>query len=309
MKLFINIFFILILTNIIIIILIKKQRSKNNILLFQENDFEKQKNIITEQNKKIKYQNQQLNSSITCAERIQKAILPSGVILNKILKDYFIFYKPKDIVSGDFYWVYKIKNKIILAIADCTGHGIPGAFMSILGISFLNDIISKQKIIASDKILNKLRNKIIKTLNQQGSTQELYEGMDISLIIINEDTLNLEFSGSFISCYIIRNNEIYELKADFIPIGKFINKKNKLFNRSFFQLKKGDTIYSFSDGFKDQFGGIERKKIKINRLKELLLKVQDKTMLEQRIYLELYFNYWKQNFEQTDDVMIIGIKI
>ena len=301
--------FILIILSFLLFVLIKKQYIRNKLLLFQEQNIKKQADLIIKQNNKIKYQKEQIDFSIENAKRIQQAVLPSTTLINDLLADYFIFYKPKDVVSGDFYWISKVDNKVILVTADCTGHGVPGAFMSLLGIIFLNDLINKDKILSADVILNKLREKVISAINQYGSSIKQDEGMDLSLIIINKDNLEMEFAGAFNSCYIIRDNEINELKADLMPIGKIDISKIKPFTSKKFQLIKGDNIYCYSDGFKDQFGGPNGTKIKTKLFKEILLKMQEKSMKEQYTLLEKYFLRWKQGYDQTDDVTVIGINI
>ena len=265
-------------------------------------------------------QKQEIVDSINYAQRIQEAVLPSPELMDEVLNDHFVFYKPRDIVSGDFYWIKKIKNFSFAVAADCTGHGVPGAFMSMLGSSFLNEIITSRTLDNAAVILDRLRNKVKKSLHQKGEEGEQKDGMDISILIIDSESLELQFAGAYNSLYIIRKNdnavetvneegnyEVIKLKADRQPIGIYIREKD--FTNHSFQLKEGDTIYAFSDGYVDQFGGDTGGKFKSVRFKNLLLSFQDKTMEEQKHILGRTFNKWKRDIEQVDDVLIMGIRI
>ena len=292
----------LIIICIIIYILVDEQYNMNYSLLEQEKNIEIQRNLVVEKNREISFQKNEITSSIESAKRIQQALLPSRDLLKKHLKQYFLFYKPRDIVSGDFYWVSKIKNKIIVAVGDCTGHGVPGAFVSLLGISFLNDIVIKEHKLSPNIILDILRDRIITSMNQ------IEDGMDISLVVIDEKNKCLEFSGANNSCIIIRNEELIELKGDLMPIGKMVE-RNGLFTNHKINLEKGDNIYCFSDGIVDQFGGQHGKKLKTKYFIEVLMKMKDKEIEDQYIFLEEFFNYWIQGYEQIDDISVLGIKI
>lgn len=286
--------------------LVRFQFKKTFLLTEQEKKFEIQRDIVTKQHKEIEYQKEEIMKSIESAKHIQQSLLPSDDLLKKILKDYFIFYKPRDIVSGDFYWITKKKKRIIIAAADCTGHGVPGAFMSMLGISFLNEIIIREQNLSPNIILNKLRDRVINSLNQ--SNTEMRNGMDISLAIINEETLQMEFAGAFNSCFVIRNGQLHEIDADNMPIGLLLE-KNIDFTRKTFQLEKNDTLYFYSDGFQDQFGGPKGKKLKVKAFRHLLTCIQGKTLNEQGLFLEDYFNQWKGVQNQIDDVMVLGVRV
>lgn len=266
----------------------------------QKGEIEKQKTRAEEANKCI-------TDSINYASRIQKAVLPDGEVIKKLLPEYFILYKPRDIVSGDFYWIQKINKRLIIAVADCTGHGVPGAFMSMLGISFLNDIVRKQKMQQTNHMLDELRKRTKETLDQRGYTKETKDGMDIALIAIDLETKELQFSGANCPLYIFRNNKLNEFKPDKQPIG--IHTCEKPFSITNFALEKGDTIYSFSDGFADQLGGKKNRKFSIKSFKETLTHIQDKSMNEQKQLLNTTFNDWIGANNQLDDVLIFGIKI
>jgi len=237
--------------------------------------------------------------------------------MENVAKDHFVFFKPRDIVSGDFYWVKKIKTFSFIIVADCTGHGVPGAFMSMLGSSFLNEIVTSRTLDSAGEVLNRLRHKVKKSLHQKGEEGEQKDGMDISLMIIDWESLEMQFAGAYNSLYIVRNNggqtseeanyEIIKLKADRQPIGIYIHEKD--FTNHSFQLQKGDTLYALSDGYVDQFGGDTGGKFKSGRFQKLLLSFQDKSMEEQKHILGRTFTKWKRDIEQIDDVLIIGMRI
>ena len=256
--------------------------------------------------------NTEITDSINYAKNIQLALLPSNDYIDEILPERFILFKPKNIVSGDFYWINKIEDEIIIVAADCTGHGVPGAFMSMLGISFLNEIVNKNDITQPNFILDDLRKMIVESLNQSNKT--ISDGMDLALININNKTLKLEYAGAFNPLLIFRQNietkeyELIQIKADRMPVGKYMIEKP--FENNLFQLQKNDTIYMFSDGYQDQFGGEKGMKFKSKRFKELLNDIQTKTMKEQKEILNKTIIEWQgDKEEQIDDIIIIGLKI
>jgi serine phosphatase RsbU (regulator of sigma subunit) len=262
---------------------------------------------ISEQKDKIEQQQKELEESLEYASSIQAALLPDLRYFHKLFEDSFIFFKPRDIVSGDFYWYARRGNRIAVTAADCTGHGVPGAFMSMLGISFLNEIVSKC-IPHANAILNRLRENVMKALHQTGEMQENKDGLDIALCVIDLDEMMLEYSGAFNPLYMIRNGKLLETRGDKMPIG--INAiAEKSFKNHKIKLKKGDLIYLFSDGYADQFGGPDDKKFKYASLKKLLLKISSKPLKSQNKELERSFIRWKADNEQLDDVLIIGLKI
>jgi serine phosphatase RsbU (regulator of sigma subunit) len=259
-----------------------------------------QKKILEEKNKDI-------TDSITYAKRIQKALMASDSLLTKNLPEYFVLYKPKDIVSGDFYWAEKIDNKFLIATCDCTGHGVPGAFMSLLGVSFLNEITKERNIIQPDLIFNHLRNDIIKALNPEGNEEEGKDGMDAVLCSFDFQKMELQFACANNPLWVFRNNECIEFKPDKFPIG--MQGELKSFSLQKLQLQKGDVIYTFTDGFADQFGGEKGKKFKYKQLNEKLSAISILPLAEQKKELEKTFDAWKGNLEQVDDVLVIGIRI
>ncbi len=273
-----------------------------------------QKEEITTQNKEITIhrdqlakQNKHITDSINYASRIQTAVLPSKNLVEKIMPEHFILFKPRDIVSGDFYWIQKVNNYLMLAAADCTGHGVPGAFMSMLGISFLNEIVRKQEMTQANHVLDELRNQIKATLDQTGKSDEAKDGMDIAFYVIDTETNMLQYSGANNPLYIFRNNELIEYKANRQPIG--IYAREKPFTNHLIQLEKGDTIYTFSDGYVDQFGGDNGRKFLSKKFKKLLLDTHHKSMQEQKQILEQMFKDWRGSLEQVDDVLVVGVKI
>jgi serine phosphatase RsbU (regulator of sigma subunit) len=234
--------------------------------------------------------------------------LPSNDLVVKIIEDHFILYKPRDIVSGDFYWFTSFKNKIVIAAADCTGHGVPGAFMSLIGISFLNEIVNGKQIFNANEILNHLRDSIILSLQHSGKDEETKDGMDIALCIIDKEKKELQYAGANNPMLIIRNNKIIEIKPDKMPIGGHRLSANP-FKNNIMKYEENDSIYLFTDGYVDQFGGLNDKKFKSHNFRKLLLQIQDFPIKKQKSILDNKFEAWKGNSEQVDDILVIGIKL
>lgn len=262
---------------------------------------------ISEQRDKIEQQQKALEESLQYASSIQTALLPDLRYFYKLFPESFVLFKPRDIVSGDFYWYARKGERVAITAADCTGHGVPGAFMSMLGISFLNEIVSKN-IPTANTILNRLRENVMKALHQTGGKSENKDGMDIALCVIDLAEMKLEYSGAFNPLYMIRDGVLLETRGDKMPIG--VNAVAEIsFTNHIIDLKKGDLIYLFSDGYPDQFGGPDDKKFKYANLKKLLIKNNKKSPKTQLKELERSFIRWKSDTEQVDDVLIIGIKI
>jgi len=256
-----------------------------------------------------------LMDSITYAERIQRAILPPSEIIKNKIPEHFIFYKPRDIVSGDYYWMTNKGDKLIITAADCTGHGVPGAFLSMLGVSFLNEIVGKQEVLEASVILGRLREKLIESLHQTGEENESKDGMDLALCVIDNKKMQLQYAGAYNPLFLYRKNknaengrEFIEIKADRMPVGISDRGKN-LFKNNVLDIKKGDAIYMFSDGYADQFGGPENKKFKIKNFKTLLYNNFDKPMLVQEQILQDNLAEWQLHYEQIDDILVMGIRI
>ncbi len=259
------------------------------------------------QKEEISRQRKELTESIKYASYIQSALLPDMSYIQTIIPDHFIFFKPKDIVSGDFYWFSRKKSELIVAVADCTGHGVPGAFMSILGISFLKEIIDKAYYPSTGGILNQLREYVMKALNQTGEENEQKDGIDMTLCRINTEEHKLEFSGAFNPLYIIQNDELVVIQGDKMPIG-IAAYEEKSFKTNVVDLKENDCIYLFSDGFADQFGGSFGKKFKYQPFRDLLMKIHNYPMEKQEEELTKAFYEWKGDLPQLDDVLVIGFR-
>lgn len=286
----------------------KITKKQKEIIEGQKTLVEEKNHQITLQKDLIEEKQKEVIDSINYAQRIQNAVLTNEKVWQKISSQHFIFFQPKDIVSGDFYWAYNTpNNRSIWAVADCTGHGVPGAFMSMLGNSILNQIVVEGKIFKASEILNKLREKIIGALEQKGGMNQ-YDGMDISLCVWNKLNHTLEFAGANNPLVIVREGELIELKADKMPIGKTHSEQIPFSNLEF-ALKPNDTIYMYTDGYADQFGGPKGKKFRYKELDNLLAKISDLPMNEQHSCLNEMFLTWKGELNQTDDVCIIGIKV
>lgn len=286
-------------------ILLNEQKEE---IATQRDEIEAQRDQVTHQRDQIQKQKEEITDSILYARRIQNAILPPEEFRNAILREHFILNKPRDIVSGDFYWLASKGDKIVAAVADCTGHGVPGAFMSMLGVSFLNEIVNKGDAIQPGMILDLLRENIIRALHQTGKEGENKDGMDISLVVIDQNAGKIEFAGAYNSLYVIRDGEVLELKADRMPIGIF-QERNDLFSTKEMAVRKGDTLFMQSDGFEDQFGGVEGKKLKAKAYKELLVKLKDLPMAELRNQLDTFIMEWMNGYAQVDDILVMGIRL
>jgi serine phosphatase RsbU (regulator of sigma subunit) len=257
---------------------------------------------LSEANEELAMKNKDILDSITYAKRIQLSILPPDIPFD----DVFILFKPKDIVSGDFYWVTSAGGREFLAAVDCTGHGVPGAFMSFIGYTSLNKIVIEQGIYHPATILDHLNEEVAHTLHQKGE-DIVNDGMDIALIAYEPATNQLEYAGAFNPLVLIRKGEILETKADRFAIGRATG-KDKQFTNHTILLEKDDAVYIYSDGYGDQFGGPEGKKFKTSNLKELFVSIQDKKMDQQREVLDSTIENWREGHEQIDDILVMGRK-
>ena len=257
---------------------------------------------------KIEFQNKEITSSISYAGQLQNALLPMKIFMDALIDEYFILYYPKDIVSGDFYWLTRKYNKNIIAIADCTGHGIPGAFMTALSITLLRNTIDKTRSNTPDILLNELRFNLIKTLHQRNKQGSMKDGFDISLIYFNPDNYLLEYAGANLPIVIVRNKKATLLKPDKMPIGVY-EKDNQNFTLKSFQLQAGDMVYMFTDGFADQFGGEKNKKYMRKKLVNKLETISDFDLKLQKGNLAKEFMAWKGENEQVDDVLVYGFRV
>jgi serine phosphatase RsbU (regulator of sigma subunit)/Tfp pilus assembly protein PilF len=263
----------------------------------------KQNIIIQVQKEKVEEKNKEILDSINYAKRIQTAILPTSKVIKQYLPSSFILYKPKDVVAGDFYWLEHKDGKVLFAAADCTGHGVPGAMVSVVCNNGLNRSVREYGLSDPGLILDKTRQIVIEEFEK--SEEDVKDGMDIALCSLSNNTL--KYAGANNPLWIIRNGEVIETKANRQPIG--ISDIQKPFITHVFELKKGDTIYMFSDGYVDQFGGEKGKKFKVKALRTLLLSIQDKPMEEQKLLIDSTFEIWKGELEQIDDICVIGVRV
>jgi serine phosphatase RsbU (regulator of sigma subunit) len=228
-------------------------------------------------------------------------------LINKLIPDNFVFYQPRGAVSGDFYYAARKNEKVFVAVGDCTGHGIPGAFMSIMGITFLNEIIAHGHFSGAGAVLNQMRERIMAALCQTGEDSEQKDGIDLALCIIDHATHTMNFAGAFNPVYIVRNNQLEGINGDMMPVGVGAEEEVS-FKNNYFELKDQDTIYLFTDGFADQFGGPEGKKFKYKPFRQLIQDISQLPMKEQKIKIEQIFNDWKGNLQQLDDVLVLGFR-
>jgi len=290
--------------------------------------------VIEERTAEIRKQKEELTDSIEYASRIQRALLPSQKLIEERNIDHFILFRPRDIVSGDFYWIGVKNDKILIVVADCTGHGVPGAFMSMLGITFLDEIVIKSEITSTDEVMESLREHVIHSLEQSGAAKQdiVMDGMDLAMISVDMKNNTFQYSGAYNPLYLVRRlkqsektkikngedldlprgstydekNLLIQIKADQIPIG--ISEKSANFSATTFK-NEGYNIYMFSDGFLDQFGGPKGKKFMSKNFKKLLLNMQTIPLKEQGAALEEVLLDWMGEISQIDDILVMGLRI
>ena len=277
-----------------------QRRKANKLLSEQKSEIEKQKHLVDEKQKEIL-------DSINYAKRIQTALMANSNLMKANLDEHFVLFKPKDIVAGDFYWATRTADSFIYITADSTGHGVPGAFMSLLNISKLNDAIN-QKITRPDLVLNEVKTGIIRALNPEGSSEESKDGMDAILCKLDVRNMKLQFAAANNSFCIIRNKSIINCKADKMPVGKS-HDDAALFTFNEVSLEKGDMIYTFTDGYGDQFGGPDGKKFMHKQLRKIFVEVSEMDVEQQKEIIHTRFEEWKGQLEQVDDVLIIGVRV
>lgn len=258
--------------------------------------------------KKIQNQAQDINESIRYAWTIQKAMLSNDKFVEEILPSRFIMYRPRNVVSGDFYWINQIRNFKIIVAADSTGHGVPGAFMSMLGISILNEIVLREKLIKPDVILNQLRERIIESLETGSYEKNIQDGMDVALAVIDTENNLLSFAGAFNPLILFRNNQIEIFDAEYMPVGKHVNDKVP-FSHQQLDIMPNDRFYLFTDGYKDQFGGEKNKKFGIKAFINLIKDTGNLPVNKQHEIFEQTFDHWKNGYNQVDDVLVICVEI
>lgn len=301
-------FFIIISVLIYAVFRIRTQSLRKSNKILRERDIiarevEKQKEILSRRNKNIE-------DSLKYAQRIQKAMLTTPRLFNSILPESFVLHKPKDIVSGDFYWISEVDEKVFVAAVDCTGHGVPGAFMSLIGFELFRKIINTQGIMEPGSILNALNSNFEDIFGNIGDIS-LKDGMDLAFCVLNKRKMVLEFSGAFNPLYLIRDNKLIEIKGDRFSIGADSDPEDqtrKVFKTHRFRIKPEDMIYILTDGYADQFGGPEGKKFKYRRLRHLLLSIHKLSPDQQMAYLDESIEEWRGSLEQIDDILVIGIK-
>jgi len=288
-------------------------------LEIQSSELKEKNDTIVKSNNELKLlydisnaQKQEIISSINYAERIQKAVLPPEDYVKELINEHFILYQPKEIVSGDFYWIKQINQYIILAAADCTGHGVPGALMSMLGISYLNEIVQRKEITMANQVLNELRKEIKHSLRQTGKKEESRDGIDMALCAIDISTNIMQYSGAFSPLYIVSHNNgepvLRETKADQMPVGVHFS-SDKSFTNHEIQLEIGDTFYISTDGFIDQTGGSNKTRFGSNNFKKLLLEIYDNPLFEQKLIMQQTLKDWMGDNPQRDDILVIGARL
>jgi len=273
---------------------------KENLLL--EGKVKERTATVVAQKEELARKNNDITDSIRYAKRIQLAILPE----QSPYPGTFILFKPKDIVSGDFYWFTEVGNKEFFSAVDCTGHGVPGAFMSIIGHNSLTKIVREYGILEPGKILSQLNKEVLETLHQRSDSREVYDGMDLALVCYDRKQKYLEYSGAFNPMYLVRNGELIETRADKKSIGRSSVNTDAEFTNHRIDIQEGDTVYLFSDGYADQFGGEHMKKFKYKNLKETIIKIQGETMSQQRAIMDHTIEKWRGDLDQLDDILVIG---
>ncbi len=268
----------------------------------------RQKEEIEKKRQKLEELYKDVTDSIRYAKRLQDSILPPDGTIRRMLPDSFVLFKPKDIVSGDFYWFHEQKDQVLFAAVDCTGHGVPGAFMSLVGANALNQAVKEHDLAEPARILEDLNKISSEAMNKGAENNTVRDGMDLALCSINREKLDLEFAGANNPLYIIRDKKIIHIKPDKFAIGAFEPGTKKYTNHKV-KLERGDVIYIFSDGYADQFGGVKGKKFMYKQFKDLLLSISTLPVQEQRVKLENSIEKWKGTFEQVDDILVIGVKI
>lgn len=282
-----------------------KLEEKNRTISAQKDEIEKQRDLAAAQRDQIAYQKKHITDSIMYAKRIQTALIPSLELFSEKL-EHFVLYKPLAIVSGDFYWVCTQGNLQVIICADCTGHGVPGAFMSMLGITMLNEIVQGKKVLMPDQIIEQLREGIIKALKQVAAEESVKDGMDIEVCLVDFERNKLWFSGANNPLYLVRNGELMHYRADKMPVA--IHYRMSPFTLHEIDLQKGDAFYIFTDGYADQFGGPREKKFMSNQLKETIVSMNGMPMIKQGEKLDQIFEEWKGQNSQVDDVTLIGVR-
>ena len=289
-----------------------REKKKLNVILESKNlELGNKNDKISIQNTQLEKQNIQIMKSINYGKRIQEAILPSNQLLKHFFKDFFVFFRPRDIVSGDFYWFSVQKDKLFVAAVDCTGHGVPGAFMSLIGNSLLNYIVNEKNIYKPSEILKELHIGVNKALSQSKSeSDDRVDGMDMTLCVFDKSDKEIQLALANHTAFIINNGEVEEIEGDEISIAdELIGDEIPEFTNHVIPMDKNASLYMFSDGFPDQFGGPKNKKFYVSKLKKLLVENQKLNSNEQLDILDNTFENWKGEIRQYDDVLVMGFKL
>ncbi len=281
---------------------------QNNELKNALEEIRLQKQEIEIKNTELEKQKKEITDSIQYAKRIQQAALPSKKLGKDIIEEHFILFMPRDIVSGDFYWYHELENHVVITAVDCTGHGVPGAFMSMLGLTFLNEIVVEKGICDAGEVLNQMREKIVHALGQREEDRTTSDGMDMALCIIEKGTKKMQFAGAFSQVICVRDDKVIELKGDRMPVGIY-GRMETGFNTHELQLQSKDMLYLFSDGYADQFGGKNGRKFLIKNFRQLLLEIRTLSLGQQKDVLQMTLQKWQGNRAQIDDILVIGVKI
>ena len=296
-------------TDILIIVIHIRDRAQRKVQEYLEKELDARTTVIMKQKAEIELQNMEITDSINYAKRIQSSILPDISKLKETFKDAFILFHPRDIVSGDFYWFDKLgDDKFIIVCADSTGHGVPGAFMSMIGSTLLQDIVTRQKITKPSEILKLLDRQIFTTLNQNVELGASSDGMDMVVCELNLKTRHIRFASAMRPIIIVIDGELFYIRGNRLSVGGE-SSYEKFFDDQEYSLSEGDSIYLFSDGLPDQFGGNDGKKLKIQRLKRLIEQVFKLPMDDQKEAVSKFFNNWKGDYNQVDDIIFMGLKV
>lgn len=288
----------------------KENEEKVKMLWEQSTAIHHEKERIEKLKAQVEYRHKEIIDSVHYAKKIQRAILPSHESIRSLLPDSFVFFKPKNIVSGDFYWAHRIdQHQVLFAAVDCTGHGVPGAFMSIMGYHLLEQVIIEHKLTEPALILEELTKSVVRSLKQTNELESVKDGMDIALCKIDYQNYTLEYAGAHNSLYLIRNGILTETKADRRSVGISAGNKARQFSGHTIKIEKGDCFYIFSDGYADQKGGPDNVKFFYQPFRELLVKIHQLKMDDQKQMLDKVITEWKGDNGQIDDMLVIGIKV
>lgn len=286
--------------------LYENQTNYKEALIFYKRLHEFELNVA---NKELEVKKKDLLDSVRYAYRIQTAVAPPEYLVDRLLPKHFILYMPKDVVSGDFYFISEFHNKVLFAAVDCTGHGVPGALMSVIGFNCLTQAVRKTKIDTPGKVLSFLDESVNEILRQTDDESGVKDSMDLAVCTIDFEKKELMYAGAYNPLYYVHKGELHEIKADKLPIGVNFDGVVDIFTDHTIQLETGDSVYIFSDGYADQFGGPKNKKFMYKQLREVIMSVQDKPIKEQGEILERTLTEWQGDEDQIDDILVMGVQV